>query len=146
MRFLPMSHSEEEKWFEALQLLKPEERILAIDIRSGEDWRHVGSCGLFNFNYLARNAELGILIGEKSQWDHGFGTEAMELLLKHAFHTLNLNRVFLRVFESNGRAQRVYKKVGFIEEGRLREDQYRNGSFEATILMGILREEWETSE
>jgi RimJ/RimL family protein N-acetyltransferase len=47
----------------------------------------------------------------------------MWTLLRHAFVTLNLNRVSLRVFKSNQRAMKVYERVGFKLEGRLREDR-----------------------
>ena len=45
----------------------------------------------------------GISIGVKEEWDHGYGTEATELMLQHAFGTLNLNRVWLHVYEDNER-------------------------------------------
>jgi RimJ/RimL family protein N-acetyltransferase len=141
-----MSLRDEEKWFEEMQTLLPEERPFALEIRSDDEWILVGSCGLFNFNVQARNAELGIMIGRKELWDQGYGTESVRLLLAHSFLTLNLNRVYLRVFEGNDRARRVYHNVGFIDEGRLRQDQYRDGSYEATIMMGILRNEWDEND
>ena len=66
----------------------------------------------------------------------------MQLLLEHAFLTLNLHRVDLQVFDHNQSAIKVYKKIGFIEEGRLRDHHYRNGQYFDTLIMSILREEW----
>ncbi len=90
--------------------------------------------------------ELGIIIGEKSAWDQGFGTDVVRTLLRHAFDTLNLNRVVLRVFETNLRAMQVYKKIGFVEEGRLRQDHFIDGKYVDVVIMGILRVEWKTIE
>ena len=144
--FLPMSQVEEERWFEGLSDCDPMEKPLALDIRKGEDWVHVGSCGLFSINHRARHAELGIAMGDKRYWDQGFGTDTVQTLLNHAFNTLNLNRVSLRVFESNQRAIKVYRRVGFVEEGRLREDRFAEGRYEDTLIMGILRREWQSDE
>ncbi|NJN79315.1 MAG: GNAT family N-acetyltransferase [Anaerolineales bacterium] len=70
-----------------------------------------------------RCGEVGIVIGDKTEWNKGYGAEAMMLLQRHGFETLNLNRVFLRVYADNIRAVRSYEKAGFVLEGRLREDK-----------------------
>ena len=62
----------------------------------------------------------------------------------YAFETLNLNRVWLHVYEYNERGIRAYEKVGFKREGVLRQDRYHAGRYWDTITMAILREEWET--
>jgi RimJ/RimL family protein N-acetyltransferase len=90
--------------------------------------------------------ELGIIIGDKSAWDQGFGTDVVRTLLRHAFDTLNLNRVALRVFETNLRAIQVYRKIGFIEEGRLRQDHFIDGQYVDVVIMGILCAEWKSIE
>jgi RimJ/RimL family protein N-acetyltransferase len=144
--YLPMSQVEEEHWFEELLNRDQAERPFALDIRKGEDWVHVGSCGLFSLDHRSRSSTLGIVIGDKTYWDQGYGSDAVRTLLAHAFETLNLNRVSLRVFESNHRAIEVYKRVGFKLEGRLREDRFSEGHYEDTLIMGILRREWSSEE
>jgi RimJ/RimL family protein N-acetyltransferase len=67
----------------------------------------------------------------------------MDLLLRHGFCTLNLNRIFLRVFAENKRAIRTYEKVGFVHEGRLRQAVYKNGAYSDILYMSVLREEWD---
>jgi RimJ/RimL family protein N-acetyltransferase len=82
------------------------------------------------------------MLGEKDEWNQGYGTETMTLLLQHCFNTLNLNRVFLQVYAQNERAKQAYKKAGFIEEGRLREAVYKHGNYDDLIVMSALRSEW----
>ncbi len=67
----------------------------------------------------------------------------MRLLLQHGFDTLNLNRVYLRVYANNLRAIRCYEKTGFVLEGRMRQAQYQNGEYLDILLMSVLRSEWD---
>ena len=70
----------------------------------------------------------------------GRGTgHSMRTLVAWGFDTLNLNRIFLRVYADNTRAVRCYEKVGFQTEGRLRQDDYRNSAYRDTLIMAILR-------
>jgi len=140
---LPMSMADETRWFEGLGSRAPEARPLAIDIREAGGWRHIGSTGLEGILWTNRTAEFGILIGEKSLWNQGYGTEATRLMVKHGFETLNLNRIFLHVYETNPRAMRAYEKVGFVREGIMREARYINGVYINVVLMSILRSEWD---
>jgi len=144
--FMPLSLAEEEDWYEGMLKKDPIEHTLSIDVHKGDEWTHVGGCGLFDLQPQSRRMELGIIIGEKSYWDQGFGTDVTRTLLGHAFETLNLNRVVLRVFETNSRATQVYKKIGFIEEGRLRQDHFIDGQYVDVVIMAILCEEWHTME
>ncbi len=105
-------------------------------------WKMIGSTGFFNLDYKNRCAELGIMIGDKSCWNQGYGTEAVRLLVQHGFHTLNLNRIYLRVLENNPRAIRAYEKAGFTHEGRQRQAEFKDGQFVDLLVMSILKEEF----
>ncbi|MFN2121337.1 MAG: GNAT family N-acetyltransferase [Anaerolineales bacterium] len=140
--YLPLSMDDEAAWFEKMRQQDAEQRPLAIEIRENQAWRLVGNVGLLDLRWANRSAELGIFIGDKSVWDKGYGTEAVELMLQHAFDTLNLHRVFLRVFATNKRAQRSYEKAGFVSEGTLRQAVFRHGLYVDMHIMGILRPEW----
>lgn len=85
---------------------------------------------------------MGIGIGEREYWSKGYGTDAMNVILRFAFDELNLYRISLNVFEYNQRAIRSYEKVGFVVEGREREFLRRAGRRWDMIFMGLLREEW----
>ncbi len=138
-RYQPMTLVEEEDFLRRL----PEsaaDLVLGITLRA--DDRLVGATGLHRVDSRNRHAEFGISIGDKSAWGKGHGTEATRLLVQHAFDTLNLNRVWLHVYEYNEAALRVYQKVGFRTEGRLRQDVFRDGRYWDTVVMAVLREEW----
>jgi diamine N-acetyltransferase len=140
---LPMSNQDETRWFENLANRAPEERALAVELKTAEGvWIHIGSVGFDHIEWTNSMAEFGIFIGEKLLWNQGCGTEATHLMLKHGFETLNLNRIFLHVYENNPRAIRVYEKAGFVKEGLLRQARYRNGRYINVLLMSVLRAEW----
>jgi diamine N-acetyltransferase len=143
---LPMSLVEEEAWFDNMIQRPPEEHVLVIEAAADDGWKMIGSCGYHGINWKDRQGEVGILIGEKEFWGQGYGTEAMRLLVCHGFDTLNLNRVFLQVFDNNPRAIRSYEKIGFVHEGRLRQDIFKNGAYRDVLIMSILRSEWENRQ
>lgn len=139
----PLSQAMEEKWFETQLSIPPANgQVLAIDASVGSDWVHIGNTGLHNVDSVTREAEFGIFIGEKSYWNQGYGREATLLTLKHGFEDLNLNRIYLYVFENNLRGIAAYKAAGFVQEGTLREAIYKNGRYYNVLVMSVLHSEW----
>jgi RimJ/RimL family protein N-acetyltransferase len=136
------SLEQEEKWFQDSLTHPVEEQALAIEIQDQDNWKLAGDVGFLNFDQHERSAELGIFIGDKTAWDKGFGTETMQLMVDYGFATLNLNRIYLRVYETNPRGMRCYEKVGFQLEGRMRQAHYLDGKYIDVLLMSILKSEW----
>jgi RimJ/RimL family protein N-acetyltransferase len=143
---MPLSLAEEEDWFASLLKKPPFEKPLAIEIQPDpllDEWIFVGNCGIFTIDWQNRSGEIGIHIGEKGYWNQGFGTKAMQLILKHGFENLNLYRLWLQVFETNTRAMRAYEKAGFVQEGRLRQARYLDGKYVDVMIMSVLKPEWQ---
>lgn len=109
------------------------------EIKSGKP---IGITSLINIDFANRNAECIIDIGDKNYWSKGFGREAFQLLIEFAFKELNLHKVVLRVFSFNERAINLYQKLGFDEEGRLKEQLYRNGAWHDVVFMGFLKRDY----
>jgi RimJ/RimL family protein N-acetyltransferase len=143
---LPISQANEEGWFENMLKRPPEEQPFAIEIKEGDGWRIIGNCGFFDVGQRTHSAEVGIMIGDKSYWNKGYGTEVMRTLLRIGFETLNLNRIFLRVDADNKGGIRAYEKAGFVHEGAFRQGTYREGHYVDMLFMSVLRSEWEPVE
>ena len=123
-----------------------DEQPLCIDIKVGEKWEHAGNISFMQLNQHDRSAEIGIFIGRKDFWNKGCGCEAMRLMIGHGFNDLNLNRIFLQVYETNPNGVRCYEKAGFKHEGRLREARYHEGRYIDMLMMSILKSEWIETE
>ncbi len=135
----PMRPEEVDRFFQA-RAIGSEALTMAIHVRA--TGRLIGSCAFSNLDADHGSALYHITIGEKDQWGKGFGTEATELMLDHAFRTLGLHRISLGVFEFNERALRSYLSCGFVIEGRAREAIWRGGRWWDEIAMSILDSEW----
>jgi [ribosomal protein S5]-alanine N-acetyltransferase len=106
----------------------------AIDTLQGA---HIGNCVYYNVDSYEKKAELGIMIGNRTYWNKGYGVEAVNTLLDHIFQKTTLERVYLTTLEWNIRAQKCFLKCGFSGCGQVARD----GS--TFLLMSIHRQEWE---
>ncbi|GLB38264.1 putative acetyltransferase (GNAT) domain containing protein [Lyophyllum shimeji] len=88
-----------------------------------------------------RNATWGIALCP-SHWYKGYGWEVGNFMVHYAFRHLASHRVTLTVVDGNDRAVALYKRIGFVEEGRTRKLAWINGGWRDLIHMGILENEW----
>lgn len=102
----------------------------------------IGQAGLHRIDHFNQRCELGIALG-KDHWGKGFGQDAVRTLVDYAFSYLNVNRVSLQVLADDARAIGAYRKAGFVEEGRLRQQTWLRGRFHDELLMSVLREDRE---
>jgi len=138
----PMSRTQEEKYLADAA----EQGNAYADVRLAmetKDGLHIGMCGLHHTSPENRHASLGIMVGDKSYWSNGYGSDAVMTLLRFAFEEMNLNRVELGVFEFNERAIACYLKC---EEGRRREHYFQEGRYWDIIDMSVLRREFEAPQ
>jgi diamine N-acetyltransferase len=142
LMFEPMSKVKEERWFEAQQN-RTNDYLFGIEVPVDDDWQHIGNVGLHRVNWVSSHCTFGIVIGEREFWGKGYGTKATRAALHFAFHTLNLHRVELEVFDFNPRAMRAYEKAGFRLEGTRREALFQDGAYYDEHIMAILRHEFE---
>jgi RimJ/RimL family protein N-acetyltransferase len=134
-RYKPVHESDHTAWFAAI---RESEDVVIFGIRRNDDDSLIGSCQLVAIDPVHRLAELQIRIADPEQRGRGYGSEAVRLLVDHAFRDLGLRRVQLAVFADNAPAIRAYEKAGFAQEGVLREGAFIDGSARDVVVMGIL--------
>ena len=118
--------------------------VLAI-IEKLEDI-HIGNISLQNIDFINRSAEFAIIIGEKSFWGKGYGKEAVSMIVRHGFETLNLNRIYCGTFFENVGLIKLVEFLGFKQEGIRRKAMYKNGNYVDIIEFGLLKSEWKNDE
>jgi RimJ/RimL family protein N-acetyltransferase len=109
---------------------------------AGPAGRNIGGIRLHSINRTDRRARLAVGLFDRRFWSHGYGSEAVRLLLGYAFDTMGLHRVDLRVLAYNVRAIRAYDKCGFVREGVERESALVDGRWYDDVLMAILEGEY----
>lgn len=107
---------------------------LAIDTLDGV---HIGNCMYYDIDAELGQAEFGIMIGNSSYWNSGYGTDAVLTMLHYIFTSTWLRRIYLHTLSNNSRAQRAFAKAGFEVDRAVRKDGFD------FIRMEITRERWE---
>lgn len=134
----PRTEVDERRWVEKVAA-DESNHVFAIEAADGAV---IGSIGLHNIEWGRRQAELGIVIGQKRYWDRGYGTDAVRALLGFAFDEMELGRISLTVFDDNPRAVRCYQKCGFRHEGVERAARNGSGGLRTELRMGIVAREF----
>ena len=141
--YLPMTEMSEEKFIEELGTTRASsDVILVIEAIDGDSTKPIGNCGLHQINPKDHNAIFGIIIGEKDHWSKGYGVEAGRLMINYGFQQLNLHRISSAAVAFNERSIKLHRKLGFQEEGLLRQAMFKNGQYHDRVEFGILRDEW----
>lgn len=132
-----VTRDEEQKFIEQLIASKTD-RVYSIFFKEEDAETYLGQCSLNQIYWPAGNGRLFVVIRKQAQgW--GYGTRAIEALLKKAWSELNLHKVFLIVRKDNRHAQAMYLKLGFEFEGILRDEYCVNGKYYDMVRMGIIR-------
>jgi diamine N-acetyltransferase len=136
---IPTSFADEEK---RLERINTDSSQVWFVIVVKENHQVIGECGLLRMFHFWRTTDLSIIIGDKTAWGRGYGTEALHLLLDYAFGYLNMHRVAVGVVGSNERAICFYEKAGFKKEGVQREGYYYNHAYQDFVMMSLLEDEF----
>jgi len=130
-----------EAWFEGeLQKTGPQEgRTFAID---GPKDSLIGTCWYGTYEAGDRQSTVGLYLGSPDCRGAGLGTDALRTLVTYLFDELGLHKARLYVEVDNAPAIAVYRKLGFVEEGRLREHRFYGGRFHDFLAMGLLAREF----
>ncbi len=112
-----------------------------VDFAVDVDGACVGRVTLWGIDLHNRRGHLGITMGPHAR-GKGWGTDACRVLLTYAFRDRGLHRVQLETLAGNAQALAAYRRAGFVEEGRTREDAYVEGRFVDQVVMAVLAPEW----
>ena len=137
----PISHSEHQQHLEKQdQPGRHDDKALMIETLDGQ---LVGCVNVQLTDPRNGTFSIGIGLSDRKAWGKGYAREAMLLVLRHMFHERRYQKCNLNVYAFNERALRLYNRLGFVEEGRLRRVYFTNGAYHDEVLMGITLEEFD---
>ena len=111
-------------------------------------WAKGTLAGCVRLNYIDwihKNTELGYWLAESFQ-GQGLATKASRALIDYAFLTLELHRVEIRCMSENLRSRRIPERLGFTQEGVLRQVRWRKDHFDDHVVYGMLASEWRSAD
>jgi len=103
----------------------------------------IGTCSLFHFEEESWRAEVGYALGQP-YWGQGYIQETLRAVLDYGFATLNLHRIEAEIDPENSASVRAVERLGFVGEGLLRERWLVEGKTSDSLMMGLLRREWDS--
>ncbi|MFI7609952.1 GNAT family N-acetyltransferase [Nonomuraea terrae] len=114
-----------------------------LDLAITAGGAYVGEVVLNEVDTANLSCNLRIALIGPRVFGKGYGSEAIELVLAHAFRTTPLHRIRLSVYAFNDRARHVYEKAGFVAEGVERDALLWDGAWHDCVLMAVLRPDWQ---
>lgn len=132
----PSSYADEQQWLSQQSSYTRGEYQFAVETLDGE---LAGRCGVIRVDWKNRMAKLAIMLGTPYR-GKGYGKEAMQMLCDFCFREMNLHKLRVSVFAFNEPAIRCYLACGFHEEGRLKQELWRDGAYRDVLILSRFAE------
>lgn len=116
---------------------------VVFSILAAEDGRYLGQCGIHQVHGRSRVGRLACIIAARGDHGRGYGSAAIRALCDHAFEALGLHKLWLMVFSHNARGRGIYERIGFRQEGVLREEYFHEGRWHDMVRLSLLGREWQ---
>lgn len=142
--FVMLSKEKQDKWFDSVTTDQTKMYLIlegAVQSTDKPQYTKIGYVRIVDIDYLNNS----ICVGGDIAYEYrgkGYGKHMYDSIFDLCFNKLNMNRVWLKVLDSNERAQKLYTKMGFIKEGVEREAVYRDNKYQDYVVMSILKKDY----
>jgi UDP-4-amino-4,6-dideoxy-N-acetyl-beta-L-altrosamine N-acetyltransferase len=136
-----LSKEHQHKWWREKVISDDTWQYFVIKPQSEPD-KIIGVTGLLYLHPVYKTGEFAINIGDPDFREGGYGSDALRTLTKYGFDQLNLNRIWCEVY-SNNAAIDIYRHIGFIDEGLLRQTVFKDGEYLDSYILSMLRTDYE---
>lgn len=137
-----LSLPDQEKWFQHLQDTKQINYMFTVvDLKTN---KAIGAAGLLYINWIIRSADFSFYIGKDEMYigTDGVAEEAAKLLIDYGFNNLNLNKIWMELYEFDTQKLDFFKtKFNFKEDGRLRQNCFENGKYWDSYIISLLSQD-----
>ena len=118
------------------------DRLFAIVPRDDPGGPLIGTAGIHRIYWPAKNGRLGLMVGDQRAQGHGLGQAALGLLIAYGFERLGLHKLWLVHYADNTRMRHIAGKLGFVQEGVLRDEYFHRDAWHDMVRHAILEHEW----
>jgi RimJ/RimL family protein N-acetyltransferase len=137
--YIPHSREAEKEWIRSVQERMKNRNAFVFVIEKLIDDSFLGTVAIHDIDWLSHTGTVGIAIHKPENWNKGYGSEALQLLVDFCWTSLNMRRLELSVHEFNDRAMKVYEKLGFKECGIFHGKYFIDGKYVNTHYMELFR-------
>lgn len=141
----PVALAETRAWLAGV-IAAPDEAFLRYAIRPRGGGAPLGYGIVAFIDRWNRSCRLSVTIGERGAWRRGYAREALVAVIGHCFDELRMNRIGAEIHRFNERSIRLFRSLGFTEEGAAREAVRTGDGFADELLFGLLEREWREAE
>ena len=142
-----LNNDDQLRWFESLQASKGTNFMFVIERL--EDHVAIGAGGLLYTNWIIRSADFSFYIGLDESYidNHGYAKDAVNLLVKYGFNTLNLNKIWMELFEFDKKKLDFFiNQFGFKRDGILRDNCFEDGRYWNSYIISLTQKEYNNPE
>jgi RimJ/RimL family protein N-acetyltransferase len=139
LRYWPNSVECQREFYESNNSNENRMLLSIVDIESD---KHIGICNLSSINWVHRNCDLAIVIGDKNFRKGPHVLESVSLLLQIAFLRLNLHIVKSTFAATNDASKLIHDVFRFKEVGRLEGSFWDRGQYVDSIIAMLKRDDW----
>lgn len=136
-----LNSSHQQVWFDRMNSSSADYMFSIIDSKTGE---LIGCCGLLYINWIIRSADFSFYIGKDGKYidPQGYAEEAASLLIAYGFGQLNLNKIWMELYEfDTAKIDFFTKKFSFKKDGLLRQNCFKDGKYHDSVLISLLAQE-----
>lgn len=143
--FKELNLTNQEAWFQIISKSPNDFMFGIVDLKSGE---LIGACGLLYTNWVIRSADFSFYIGKNELYidNSNVSKEAVNLLLNYGFNILNLNKIWMELYEFDVKKIDFFSNLGFQKDGKLRQNCFLDGKYWDSYIISLLRNEFHKYE
>ena len=134
-----LSLVDQDVWFDSLQKTKHINYMFTIiDLKNNKP---IGAAGLLYINWIIRSADFSFYIGDQKKYigDDGIAEEATKLLIDYGFKNLNLNKIWMELYEFDSQKIDFFmQKFKFETDGILRDNCFEDGRYWNSLIISLL--------
>ena len=128
-------------WYDKITRTPNDFMFSIVDLNNDE---LIGACGLLYINWVIRSADFSFYIGKNNEYisEEGYGYDAVKTLLEYGFKKLNLNKVWMELYEFDNKKLNFFYKMNFKKEGELRQNCFHEGKYYNSYIISLLSDEY----